>query len=108
MEIKNAWEKYSDENYKTVMDFAEGYKKFISDAKTERECVKEVIEIAEKAGYKNLDSVSTLSSGDKVYVNDYGKAIVLYHIGKGEMEKGMNILGAHIDSPRLDIKMNPL
>ena len=86
----------------------ERYKSFLDKGKTERECVKEVIEIAEKAGYKNLDSVSTLSSGDKVYVNDYGKAIVLYHIGKGDMEKGMNILGAHIDSPRLDIKMNPL
>ena len=86
----------------------ERYKSFLDKGKTERECVKEVIEIAEKEGYKNLDSVSTLSPGDKVYVTEYDKAIALYHIGKGDMEKGMNVLGAHIDSPRLDIKMNPL
>ena len=86
----------------------ERYKSFLDKGKTERECVKEVIKIAEKEGYRNLDSVSTLSPGDKVYVEEYGKAIALYHIGKGDMEKGMNVLGAHIDSPRLDIKMKPL
>ena len=86
----------------------ERYKSFLDKGKTERECVKEVIKIAEKEGYRNLDSVSTLSPGDKVYVAEYDKAIALYHIGKGDMEKGMNVLGAHIDSPRLDIKMKPL
>ena len=95
--------------YTSAMEnLIERYKSFLDNGKTERECVKEVIERAEKEGYKNLDSVSTLSPGDKVYVVEYGKAIALYHIGKGDMEKGMNVLGAHIDSPRLDIKMNPL
>ncbi len=76
--------------------------------KTERECVEEAVRLAEEKGYKNIAAVSALKSGDKVYVNNYGKAVAFYHIGKGDIASGMNILGAHIDSPRLDIKMNPL
>ena len=76
--------------------------------KTERECVRRTIALAEANGYRRLESVDSLKCGDKVYVEDYEKAIALFHIGSEPMEKGMNILGAHIDSPRLDIKMNPL
>ncbi len=86
----------------------ERYKSFLDNGKTERECVKEAVALAEEKGYRDLSTVSSLKAGDKVYVTNYGKAVAFYHIGKGDIAEGMNILGAHIDSPRLDIKMNPL
>ncbi len=91
-----------------MSNLIERYKSFLDNGKTERECVREAVALAEKKGYKDLFSVSSLKSGDKVYVVNYGKAVAFYHIGTGDISKGMNILGAHIDSPRLDIKMNPL
>ncbi len=91
-----------------MSNLIERYKSFLDNGKTERECVREAVALAEKKGYKDLSSVSSLKSGDKVYVVNYGKAVAFYHIGTGDIAKGMNILGAHIDSPRLDIKMNPL
>lgn len=107
-----AWNKYDEQKMKEVMDFSEGYKKFISECKTERECVTESIKIAEAHGYRNLEDVirnqETLKPGDKVYANNMGKTIALFLIGKEPLEKGMKILGAHIDSPRLDLKQNPL
>lgn len=109
---ENAWKTYSEEQMKTVFEFSEGYKKFISDCKTERECVIESIRIAEEHGYRNLEDVirgnETLKAGDKVYANNMGKTIALFMIGEQPMKDGMNILGAHIDSPRLDLKQNPL
>lgn len=109
---ENAWKKYDEETMKKVFDFSEGYKKFISDCKTERECVEEAIRMAKEHGYRDLEDVirnqETLQPGDKVYANNMGKTIALFLIGKQPMEKGMNILGAHIDSPRLDLKQNPL
>lgn len=109
---ENAWKKYDEQSMKKVFEFSEGYKKFISDCKTERECVDEAIRMAKSHGYKDLDEVirnqETLQPGDKVYANNMGKTIALFHIGKQPLEMGMNILGAHIDSPRLDIKQNPL
>ena len=112
MERKNAWEKYDESGKKDVFGFSEKYRKFISSCKTERECVKESVELAKAAGYKDLYEViknnETLSAGDKVYAVNMNKAIVLFSIGKKPMEEGLNILGAHIDSPRLDIKQNPL
>ena len=107
-----AWNKYDEQKMKEVMDFSEGYKKFISECKTERECVTESIKIAEAHGYRNLEDVirnqETLKPGDKVYANNMGKTIALFLIGKEPLEKGMKILGAQIDSPRLDLKQNPL
>lgn len=107
-----AWNKYDDEKIKEVMELSEGYKKFISDCKTERECVIESIRIAEEHGYRNLEDIiknnETLKAGDKVYANNMGKTLALFLIGKEPLEKGMKILGAHIDSPRLDLKQNPL
>ncbi len=91
-----------------MSNLIERYKSFLDNGKTERECVNTAIALAKEKGYKDLNDVSSLKSGDKVYVNNYGKAVAFYHIGKGDIEKGMNILGAHIDSPRLDVKMNPL
>ncbi len=91
-----------------MSNLIERYKSFLDNGKTERECVNTAIALAKEKGYKDLSDVCSLKSGDKVYVNNYGKAVAFYHIGKGDIEKGMNILGAHIDSPRLDVKMNPL
>ena len=109
---ENAWKTYSDEQMKAVFDFSEGYKKFISDCKTERECVIESIRIAKEHGYRDLEEVirnkETLKAGDKVYANNMGKTIALFLIGEQPLSEGMNILGAHIDSPRLDLKQNPL
>lgn len=109
---ENAWKKYDEESMKKVLEFSEGYKQFISDCKTERECVDEAIRMAKNYGYKDLDEVirnqEILQPGDKVYANNMGKTIALFHIGKQPLEMGMNILGAHIDSPRLDVKQNPL
>ncbi|MCR4742500.1 MAG: aminopeptidase [Treponema sp.] len=86
----------------------EDYKKFLTNGKTERECVNQIVELANKAGYKNIDDVKKLKKGDKVYINQMNKAIALFEIGSDPLEKGINILGAHIDSPRLDAKQNPL
>ena len=110
MENKNAWLKYEDK--KVVFDFNEDYKKFISDCKTERECVTESIRLARAKGYKSLEEVmasnEVLKAGDKVYAAHMGKTLALFHIGTQPMEKGLNVLGAHIDSPRIDVKQNPL
>ncbi|MCR0410014.1 aminopeptidase [[Clostridium] innocuum] len=109
---ENAWKKYDEAGLKEVFEYCEGYKKYISDCKTERECVSESILIAETYGYRNLEDViknkETLKSGDKVYANNMGKGIALFLIGEEPMAAGCNILGAHVDSPRLDIKQNPL
>ncbi len=113
MENRNAWEKYPEgmERQK-VMDFAENYRKFISECKTERECVREFVKLAEEAGFAELNELiekgTQIKAGDKVYVNYMGKAMALFVIGRQDLEKGMNILGAHIDSPRLDMKQVPL
>ena len=112
MERRNAWEQYDEKTLEKVFELADRYKGYISTCKTERECVRETAKIAENAGYKNLDDVikagTKLSAGDKVYAINKEKNIVLFCIGKEPIEKGMNLLGAHIDSPRLDIKQNPL
>ena len=110
MKTENAWKKYADKT--EVFAFSEAYKEFISSCKTERECVTEMVQQAEKVGYRNLDEIvekgETLKAGDKVYANNKGKGLALYLIGEEPLEKGMRILGAHIDSPRLDLKQNPL
>ena len=113
MENKIAWEKYPEGNKREeVFQFAENYRKFITDCKTERECVSFFVEKAEKAGFVNLEKViaerTALKAGDRVYANNMGKGMALFVIGKESMEKGMNILGAHIDSPRRDLKQDPL
>lgn len=111
MKRKTVWESYDETQFKEVFEFSEEYKEFISECKTERECVQRVIKEAKKAGYRDLNEVilneGVLEAGDKVYVNNMDKSLALFLIGKESMEKGMNILGAHIDSPRLDLKQNP-
>ena len=103
---KNAWEKYDDKS--VVFDFNEDYKDFISFGKTERLCVEKAIAISEKAGFKPLDSFKSLKAGDKVYVTNKGKNFAAFVIGKEKVSNGLRVLGAHIDSPRLDVKQNPL
>ena len=107
MYAKNTWEKYKD-NLNEVMEYNEGYKNYISKNKTERVCVKDSIRLAEEKGFKPLDSFETLKPGDKVYVNNRDKNIALFVIGNKPLTEGMRILGAHIDSPRMDLKQNPL
>lgn len=108
MEITNLWDVYTDEQLQEMETVAARYMKCIDAAKTERESVRLSIKMAEEAGYKPLKSFSELRAGDKVYAVYNEKTIVFYHIGEESIEKGMNILGAHIDSPRIDVKQNPL
>ncbi|HWQ29732.1 MAG TPA: aminopeptidase [Negativicutes bacterium] len=112
MEQVNAWTKYDEVKLQELMEYCEGYKDYISSCKTERECVAETIRQAEAEGYRDLKRVirekGTVKAGDKVYYNNMDKALVLFLVGKEPLEKGMKILGAHIDSPRIDIKQNPL
>lgn len=112
MKRVNAWTTCDSVKMNKVMEFCEGYRQFLTDCKTERECTVRSIEIARENGYENLADViasgRTLKAGDKVYAVNKGKSIVLFNIGKENIENGMKILGAHIDSPRLDIKQNPL
>ncbi len=105
---KNAWKKYSGNNLNELMQFNEEYKDFISLCKTERECVSYSIKLLEQNGYKDINSFDTLKAGDKVYATNMGKNICAFIIGKEPIENGINVLGAHIDSPRIDIKQNPL
>ena len=108
----SVWSKYTSEERAAVDALAHGYIDFLSDCKTERESVTEAVRRARAAGYRDLVDViakgETLAAGDKVYAVNMKKAIVLFHIGTEPMERGMNILGAHIDTCRLDVKQNPL
>ena len=106
--MKTVWDKYENQKLEELMAFSEGYKAFMDAGKTERECVDESIKIAEAHGFKDLSTFSSLKANDKVYVNNRGKNICLFVIGEQDLEKGMNILGAHIDSPRIDLKPTPL
>lgn len=109
---KNAWLKYDESGKQEVFNFCEGYKNYLSVGKTERECIHEAIRLAEEKGYRNLNEIiknsETLKVGDKVYSNNKDKSLALYLIGKDSIENGMRIIGSHVDSPRLDLKQNPL
>lgn len=112
METKNTWETYDEKQLKEVDAFAEDYMNFLNNGKTERECIDTIVNRIEKEGYQELESLmkaqKKLQCGDKVYSVWMNKSIVMFQIGKKPMAEGMNILGAHIDSPRLDVKQNPL
>lgn len=112
MERENAWKSYTDQDKSELNELCEGYKSFLSQCKTERLATKRAIELASAAGYAPLAEAiaekRALKPGDKVWINNYGKAIMLVQIGTNDIEAGVNILGAHIDSPRLDLKQNPL
>lgn len=112
MKQENAWKSYSPEQLKELEELAVRYRAFLDAGKTERECVREAVRIAKEHGYEDLNEViqsgKKLSVGDKVYAVFMEKAISLFHIGRKPLKEGMRILGAHIDSPRLDLKQNPL
>ncbi len=105
---KNSWDKYSDNDLKELFSFNEGYKKYLTISKTERLCVNESIRLAEEKGFKDISAFSSLKEGDKVYATNKGKNLACFIIGKHSIEDGLRVLGAHIDSPRLDVKQNPI
>ena len=106
MERKNVWNKYTSSD--EIMNFAEGYKDFISKGKTERLAAKIVVDELITLGYKDIKDVKSLKAGDKIYAINRNKNVLAFVIGKEDITKGMRILGAHIDSPRLDFKEKPL
>lgn len=112
MERENIWKKYTKKQLQECEEVCKGYRQFLDKGKTERECVREAVRMAKEAGYVNLEDVirkgKKLKPQDKVYAVNMKKAIILFHIGNQPLEEGMNILGAHVDSPRIDIKQNPL
>ena len=112
MYAKNAWKNYSPEDMKALEAFAADYRKFLDAGKTERECVKGAVAEAEKAGFRSLDEIirtgAQVKPGDRIYCAWMKKSFMAFIVGTEPMENGMNILGAHIDSPRMDIKQNPM
>ncbi len=112
MERPNAWKDYGEADLKAVQEIGADYRKMLSACKTEREWNKALIARLEKAGYHNLEQDiregRTLKAGDRIYADQMGKALLTFQIGKAPLETGMTIVGAHIDSPRMDLKQNPL
>ncbi|MBQ7678270.1 MAG: aminopeptidase, partial [Butyrivibrio sp.] len=112
MNRRNVWLEADSKRQKEIERFAEDYKSFLDKSKTEREAIDAIVNEIEAAGYKELsglrDSKTRLKKGDKVYCVWMNKSIVIFQVGADPLEQGLNILGAHIDSPRIDVKQNPL
>ncbi len=112
MERQNAWKDYKKSDITAIEKLSNEYMSFLNNGKTERECVKEAVKAAEQKGYKNINTFiggsSKLKAGDKIYAVNMDKSIALFQIGSKAFENGITILGAHIDSPRIDVKQNPL
>ncbi len=112
MDRKNAWKTYGKKQITELEKVSKGYLEFLDKGKTERECVKVIVNMAKEKGYLSLEDIikdkKKLKAGDKVYAVCMDKTVVMFNIGKKKLEKGLNILGAHIDSPRMDVKQNPL
>ena len=111
MERKYAWHNYDEQTLQDVMSLGDSYRQFLDNGKTERECVIQSVEAAKKAGYVDLKDLiksnTPIKAGDKIYYTHMDKSIALFNIGTDDLDLGMNILGAHIDSPRIDVKQNP-
>ena len=109
---KNVWTDAKQKKVKAIDTFAKEYCDFLNNGKTERECTDYIVNAIEKEGYVELEKLikagKSLKAGDKVYAVNMNKSVIMFNIGKESLENGMNILGAHIDSPRLDLKSNPL
>ena len=109
---ENAWTTYSDSDIRELEKLSADYISFINNGKTERECADQLVAMAKEHGYRDLADIiakgEKLSKGDKVYAVNMGKMVMMLNIGEDIVNDGMNILGAHIDSPRLDLKQNPL
>ena len=112
MERPNAWKTYNEAQLAELEAISKKYRTYLDNGKTERECVTESVRQAKEAGFVNLDDVlkegKQLKAGDRVYCNWMNKCFMAWVIGENDIERGMNILGAHIDSPRIDVKQNPL
>ncbi len=112
MQNTNTWDKYDERRLRDCNDFCRGYIDFLSNCKTERECVRRIVSDIEEEGYvpigEKIAAGNRLKAGDKVYAVNMNKAVVMFNIGDEPLENGINILGAHIDSPRMDVKQNPL
>lgn len=112
MERRNAWKDYDKKELKELEKLCKEYRKFLDNGKTERECVKQIVAMAKEAGYVDFEEIrkskKKVKKGDKIYAVNMKKAIALFQIGSEPLVNGMNILGAHIDSPRMDVKQNPL
>ena len=112
MERKSIWEFYTDEQLAEMEIFTKNYRNFLDNGKTERECIENTVNLIEAVGYRDLNKLITaktkLTAGDKVYSVLMNKTIIMYRLGTAPLSEGLNILGAHVDSPRLDIKQNPL
>lgn len=112
MEKKNTWETYDEKRLKKLEKVNKEYREFLDNGKTERECIDTIVNTIEAEGYRELESLiregHTLRQGDKVYSVWMNKSIVMFQVGSKPISQGLNILGAHIDSPRLDVKQNPL
>ena len=109
---KSVWEKYTKKEKRDLQLLCDNYRDFLTTGKTERECVQEITRQAEEKGYRDLASIiannGTIQAGDKIYSVCMKKSVVMFNIGSEPLESGLTILGAHIDSPRLDLKQNPL
>ena len=105
---ENAWKKYNASTEKEVMKFAEGYKSFLSIAKTERLATKEIVKRLDAQGFKNVEQVKSVKAGDKVYFVNKNKNVCAFVVGQRPISEGLRILGAHIDSPRMDLKEHPI
>lgn len=109
---KKSWLKYDEKGREEIFDFCKGYIDFLSQCKTERECILTSVDMLEALGYRDLTEIlenkQTLKAGDKVYINNKDKTIAAFLIGEEPLENGMRIIGSHVDSPRLDLKQNPL
>ena len=108
--LKSAWRSYDEKQVMQLETIAAQYKLFLNDGKTERECVTQTVRMAEKAGYVDLQDIllGKKPLQDKIYTALMGKTVALYHLGETPLEQGMQIVAAHIDSPRLDLKQHPL
>lgn len=110
-EFKNAWKNLKDGDMDALMSYSKEYMDFLDNGKTERRCVDEIIKKAKEQGYISLEEAlenKNIKVGSKIYANNKGKGVALFVIGQNEIEKGMKIVGSHIDSPRLDLKPFPL
>ena len=107
-EKKSGWLETEDEKFSKIFEFCEGYMRFLNISKTEREFAANAKKVAEENGFRDINQIEKLNSGDKVYFVNREKSIYFAVIGEEKLENGLNIVGAHIDSPRLDLKPNPL
>ena len=108
MERINAWKTYEKNDLEALEALSKRYRAFLDAGKTERECVREAVRLAKAQGFEDMRLAASAAPGDKLYLNWMGKALMLFIVGEKPLTEGANIVGAHIDTPRMDVKHNPL